>query len=67
MDEETIGDVWTLFRSYLDKKQGAVAAEKFVDLLSDYGVDDSVLRLTLGVDAILDQAINDYLEDDEEE
>jgi hypothetical protein len=38
MNEEQISDIWTMFKEYLDKKQIELAAEKYVDLLADYGV-----------------------------
>jgi hypothetical protein len=64
MNEQQIGDVWTLFKEYIDKKQLEVVAEKFIDLLADYGVDDHVFKDTLGVDADLDTAIGYYLDID---
>jgi hypothetical protein len=71
MNEAQIADVWNLFKDYLDKKQILLAAEKYVDLLADYGVDDIVLKDILGNDKYLDAAINYYLDlgenDDEEE
>ena len=73
MNEEKIADVWTLFKEYVDKKQIDVVAEKFIDLLADYGVEDHILKECLGVDSVLDEAIGYYLEidsdsyDDEEE
>jgi hypothetical protein len=66
MDESQIVDFWTLFKEYLDKKQIEVIAEKFIDLLADYGVDDQVLVACLGSDATLDAAINYYLDIDED-
>jgi len=66
MNEEKIAEVWTLFKEYLDKKQIEVVAEKFVDLLADYGVEDHVLKDCLGVDSSLDEAIQYYLEMDED-
>lgn len=72
MDEHIIADVWTLFKEYLDKKQIEVVAEKFVDLLADYGVNDQTLTSCLGTEANLDHAIQYYLdldsadEDDED-
>ena len=62
MNEEQIADVWTLFKEYLDKKQIEVVAEKFVDLLADYGISDIVFQDLIGVDKDLDSAINYYLE-----
>lgn len=64
MNEGQIGDIWTLFKEYVDKKQVEIVAEKFVDLLADYGVDDNVFKDTLGVDADLDAAIGYYLDMD---
>jgi hypothetical protein len=64
MNEQQIGDVWTLFKEYVDKKQVEIVAEKFVDMLADYGVDDHVFKEVLGVDADLDAAISYYLDID---
>jgi hypothetical protein len=64
MNEEQIADVWNLFKEYLDKKQIEIVAEKFVDLLADYGVSDEVLKDCLGIDAGLDEAIEYYLDED---
>ncbi len=64
MNEQQIGDVWTLFKEYVDKKQVEIVAEKFVDMLADYGVDDQVFKEVLGVDADLDSAIGYYLDID---
>ena len=62
MNEAQIADVWNLFKEYLDKKQVELAAEKFVDLLADYGVDDITFKELLGNDKYLDYAINYYLD-----
>ena len=44
MNDEQIVDVWNLFKNYLDKKHIETAAERFVDLLADYGVDDITFK-----------------------
>jgi hypothetical protein len=66
MDESQIVDTWTLFKEYLDKKNQDIAAERFVDLLADYGVDDHTLTQVLGSDSTLDGAINYFLDVEEE-
>ena len=66
MNEDQIQETWTLFKEYLDKKQIEVVAEKFVDLLADYGISDIVFQDLIGVDKDLDSAINYYLELDDE-
>ena len=66
MNEEQIADVWNTFKNYLDKKHVDTAAERFVDLLADYGVADVTLQESLGTDKDLDTAIQYYLEDDSE-
>ena len=66
MDEDQIADFWNLFKEYIDKKQIELAAESFIDLLADYGVEDSTLINTLGSDRFLDNAINYYLDTDAE-
>ena len=67
MDEDQIADIWNLFKNYLDKKQPELVAEKFVDLLVDYGVADLTLKSSLGNDKLLDAAIQYYLEDDSDD
>lgn len=62
MNDAQIADIWNLFKEYLDKKQVELAAEKFVDLLADYGVDDITFKELLGNDRYLDSAINYYLD-----
>jgi hypothetical protein len=66
MKEEQIVDLWMSFKEFIDKKQLELAAEKYVDHLADYGVDDIVLKDALGNDDYLDGAIEYYLELDEE-
>ena len=66
MDEHQIGDMWTFFKEYLDKKNIDTIAERFIDLLADYGVSDETFKECLGVDAALDSAINYYLDIDED-
>lgn len=67
MNDEQIVDVWNLFKNYLDKKHIETAAERFVDLLADYGVDDITFKECLGSENTLDQAISYYLDDDVDE
>lgn len=62
MDSEQIATIWSCFKEYLDKKQVDMAAEKYVDLLADYGVDELVLKEALGSDDALDTAIEYYLD-----
>jgi hypothetical protein len=67
LNETQIGDIWLNFVEYLDKKQLETCAERYIDLLADFGVSDRVLQAATGVDDILDQAIGYYLNDDEVE
>lgn len=72
MNEEHISDIWMMFKEYIDKKQVELVAEKFVDLLADYGVNDETFKEVLGTDSNLDEAIGYYLdldnvEDDDED
>ncbi len=64
LNESQIGDIWLLFADYIDKKQLEVAAERYVDLLADYGVNDRTLSAATGVDGTLDSAIEYYLDED---
>ena len=61
-----IVDVKSLFKEYIDKKQTEVVAEKFVDMLADYGVSDETLMAALGSSSSLDYAINYYLDSDDD-
>ena len=65
LNETQIGDIWLNFVEYLDKKQLETVAERYIDLLADFGVSDRTLQGATGVDEILDQAIAYYLNDDE--
>ena len=65
LNETQIGDIWMLFADYIDKKQLDAVAERYVDLLADYGVSDRVLQSATGVDGTLDQAIDYYLDEED--
>jgi hypothetical protein len=67
LNETQIGDIWLLFADYIDKKQLDAAAERYVDLLADYGVSDRILQGATGIDSTLDQAIDYYMDEDEPE
>ena len=71
MNEEHISDIWTMFKEYVDKKQIELVAEKYVDLLADYGVSDETFKEVIGTDGTLDEAISYYLDldnvDDDDE
>ena len=65
LNEAQIGEVWVLFADYIDKKQIDLVAERYVELLADFGVNDQSLQSLNGNDPHLDLAISYYLEDDE--
>ena len=67
MNETQIGDIWLLFKEYSDKKVLDVLAERYVDLLADHGISDKVMAAASGIDEDLDNAIDFYLDQDEEE
>ena len=50
----------------MDKKNIEIAAERYVDLLADYGVDDPHLRNAWVLDLTLDGAINYFPDIDAE-
>jgi hypothetical protein len=66
LNETQVGDIWLMFIEYIDKKQVETVAERYIDLLADFGVSDKTLQDATGVDEILDQAIGYYLNEDEE-
>ncbi len=67
LNESQIGDIWMLFSDFIEKKQVEAAAERYVDLLADYGVSDRVMQSAMGVDSVLDQAIEYYLDEEDEQ
>ena len=73
MDEAQIVDIWTVFKDNIDKKNIEVVAERYVEVCADYGADDEHFKNALGSCNDLDNAINYYLDvdndsyDDEEE
>jgi hypothetical protein len=67
LNETQIGDIWVLFSDFIDKKQLEVAAERYIDLLADYGVSDRVLQSASGIDSTLDSAIEYYLDEPSDE
>ena len=64
LNETQIADIWMVFSEYIDKKVIDIAAERYVDLLADFGVNDRTLEASTGVDGTLDQAIEYYLDED---
>ena len=67
MNEEQIVEIWSLFKEYVDKKQIELAAEKYIDLMADYGISDMSLKDCIGADSSLDEAIYYYLDLDGED
>ena len=67
MNEDFVTDLWDLFKNYLDKKHIELAAEKYVDILIDYGMEDIQLKAMLGNEKHLDAAIQYYLEMDQDD
>ena len=67
MNENQIGDIWMLFKEYVDKKAIEGLAERYVDLLADHGISDKTLESAIGYDESLDDAIEYYLDQDSEE
>tara|TARA_B110000503_G_scaffold69653_1_gene108560 strand:- start:7281 stop:7511 length:231 start_codon:yes stop_codon:yes gene_type:complete len=71
MEDSQIAELWTTLKEYLDKKNIEMAAERFVDLLADFGTSDETFKDVLGTEENLDAAISYYLDievdDDDEE
>ena len=67
MNENQIADIWSLVKGYVDKKELESLAEQYIDLLADHGVTDKVLEDALGNDVVLDNAIEYYLDCDNDD
>jgi hypothetical protein len=65
LNETQIGDIWLLFADYIDKKTIDAVAERYVELLADYGVSDRIMQNATGVDGTLDSAIEYYLDEED--
>ena len=44
IDGRFIVELWEFFKAHSDKKQIDVMAEKYVDILADYGVEDDASK-----------------------
>ena len=44
IDGRFIVELWEFFKAHSDKKQIDVMAEKYVDILADYGVEDDAFK-----------------------
>ena len=64
MNENQIADIWMMFKEYLDKKNYEAAAERYIELLVDHGINDKTLQQSIGFEDVLDEAIEYYLADD---
>jgi len=67
LNETQIGDVWLLFADYIDKKVIDSVAERYVELLADFGVTDRILNGATGIDGALDSAIEYYLDEESDD
>jgi hypothetical protein len=65
MDEQLIIGIWDLFKEYIPAKNMDVAANHFVDFLSDNEVSSGVLGGLQGMDSHLDEAIKVFLKEEE--
>ena len=59
--------IWLLFADYVDKKVVDSVAERYVDLLADFGVTDRVMQAATGVDSVLDAAIEYYMDEESDD
>jgi hypothetical protein len=67
MTDNQISDIWCFFKEFIGKEDVQAAAEQFIDLLADFNIKDKVLQGAMGADADLDNAIEYYLEDADED
>ena len=65
MDEHVIIGIWDLFKEYIPAKNMDIAANHFVDFLSDNDVSSDVLSGLTGLDSHLDDAIKALVREEE--
>lgn len=66
MNETQMSDIWLLLKEFSDEKLIETVAERYIDLLADHSVSDRALKELLGHDDILDEAIDYYLDQEDE-
>jgi len=66
LNETQINEMWMLFADYIEKKQLDIVAERYIDMLADFGVPDRIFQSATGNDSIIDRAITYYLETEDE-
>ena len=64
MEEHLIIEIWDLFKEYIPAKNMDIAANHFVDFLSDHDIDTEVLSALQGLDSHLDEAIKSLLREE---
>ena len=65
MEEQLIIEIWDLFKEYIPAKNMDIAANHFVDFLSDHDVSAGVLGGLQGMDTHLDDAIKALIKEEE--
>jgi len=65
MEEQLIIEIWDLFKEYIPAKNMDIAANHFVDFLSDHDVDSGTLSGLQGMDTHLDDAIKVFLKEED--
>ncbi len=65
MEEQQIIEIWDLFKEYITGKNLEIAANHYVDFLSDHDVDKDTLAGLQGMDNHLDEAIKAFLREEE--
>jgi hypothetical protein len=65
MEEQLIIEIWDLFKEYIPAKNMDIAANHFVDFLSDHDVGTGVLASLQGMDSHLDDAIKALIREEE--
>ena len=57
-----ISDIWLMFSEHIDRSQLETLAEQYIELLLDSGVSEQVLSKINGIDVVLEQAIDQFLD-----
>lgn len=66
MNDESIVDIWMLFKNYLAPKDIEAAAEKYVDAVLNHGATELDLDCARGACPVLDQIIEEHVDDEAE-
>lgn len=66
-DVDSVRDIWNVLKEYIPQKEKQEAADHLISLLVDMDFPDSEFQSLVRSDRYLEEAAQEYLEEDEDE